>query len=225
MTLHEFCDDIVSIRNRLKDVSDDIEIEDNQIVYWLNQRRATYISDFPNKMLLNDQFYQDMGCIPLCRLGESECDNVTWSNDTLKFAPLPQLVFRPDMGDVLRINLVDKVTRIYYDSPAIIHSRISTPNGRNFNFGTIIGGSLYIIPAMKQWENFSIANLQVIAAEPNKVLKYKADGTTTEFNFFDDEYPCDPAVLAAIKLDILTKELKISMAMAPDDTNNSRDDL
>lgn len=223
MTLQEFTTDLLRIYERLKDVKDDVQLEPEQIVYWLNQRRASYISSFPSKMMLNDQYYQDMGCIPLCRLDPETCERVTWSVDSLKFDGLPQLVFRPDMDDVMRINLADKVTRIYYDTPAIIHSRLSTANGRNFNFGTIIGGNLYILPAIHQWENFNIANLQVIASEPQKVLKYNDDGSTSIFDFFTDDYPCDPGVLKQIKLEILTQELKIAMAMIRDDTNDSRD--
>lgn len=225
MTAVQFCDDIKEIRNRLHDVSDDIELENEQIMYWLNQRRSTYISSFPHKLLLNDFFYQDMGCVELCRLKQDECDNLTWGNDSLKFGAMPQLIFRPDMDDALRINLVNKVSRIYYTVPTLLQSRLSTTIGRNFNWATIIAGNLYVIPALKQWENFNVINLQVIAAEPEKVLKYNEDGTTREFDFYNDSYPCDPAVLEKIKYDILTKELKISMVMQPDTTNNSRDDL
>lgn len=221
MTGSEFCADIKRIYNRLHNVPFTTELDNRQIMYWLNQRRSKYIEQqySVNQMTLNDQFFQELkdgagdSCICMERVDKSDCDKVTYGCPSLRIK-IQDLVYLPDMASI-RVNMVDKITRIYYTTPDLLSSRLSTVMGQAFNWATVIPPYLYVIPSVKMMENFSMVNIRGIFHEPEKVA---------HFDFYNDNYPCPAGILADIKTDIMTKELRIASAMTSDSTNNMKDD-
>ena len=222
MTPVQFASNVQRIYNRLKDTSVSLELKDRQIIYWLDTKRALRIERTQaNKMLLNDWLFQDIGCVPLCRVDKAECDSITYGCNSLK-VDIDKLISLPDMAS-LRVNMVDKISRIYYTSPNLLKARLDSVMGRNFNWCTIIGNQLYIIPNPNMWENFAVVNIQGIFESPTTVTKYDQCVTKCGFDIYNDDYPAPAGMLDEITLDILTKELNIAMRMIADDTNDNRD--
>ena len=93
-------------------VTDDFIPSYAQISFIIDYKRAQYIKQDQNKNYFdNDQFYQDLGVIPMELVDKSECPNIPLDCNVLRSTLEIPALLRLDNRLALKISAIDKQSR------------------------------------------------------------------------------------------------------------------
>lgn len=196
--------------------SDDIDISDRQIAYWIAQTRALLIrQEFSNRGKINDAWIQhsiiefekvnnsiDPNCSPAC------CDDVYRSICTI-----PTTIQRGHNNGIISVLSVDKQTHYsetsYFRAAWHTASKYTAKQGRWY----IQGDHLYIIGKKP-------TKLMVSALYEDPELAPACDCDTSDCFTWDSDYPITMELAGRVS-EIILKKMSLSKSESKDIVNNA----
>lgn len=204
-------------------VSDDEAISDREVIYMFNYARGLEIQKILNSTYyINDEWIQDLGCIPLTTVDKAECCDIAWGCKVLRSVDkIPAALSSKDKDLYTFLGLIDKVTSIPLMPKAQAVNRKYSKYTSTQRVGYIYNNYLYILHD----DELEFVNLQGVFGDPREAGRFSdCDGSSCYTDKSD--YPIDQATLSMVYQRIFrSDEFKI-MGFAPTDQyNNARNDV
>ena len=215
--------------------SDDSKIDIRSIYYWINTKRALLIHrELEKSAFINPAFTQFIPCMNLISVDQNVavcCNGIPTSCTILRSElKLPKTI--PFKGNYGIISI---------SSPMILGKDIKLVDPKNFKyvgngrhnrrevFCTIIDDYIYIRTKADIMQNVTgkTVSIRLVAENPLDLSSYGlCDSTNTSTSCFseDTEYPLPDYLVATIKQMVLQDDLKITMTVPEDNSNNSSGD-
>jgi len=203
--------------------SDDERWNDYHVMWLINNYREEFI--YHNAYLHNPltpeidpQTVQDMGCLTLETVDQSECPELPWCCTVKKISNVPKVVDFPNMGGFTFVGAINKRTKYTYVTRETIQGRLELKFSKATNFWYMIGQSLYVVTQNPLLCHINIAG---VFTNPTEVCSYSQDGNTCCFNKDTDKYPVSRRMAADITHAILHNEIAEFLQTVPDESNDS----
>lgn len=232
-SIKEIADDLI-ITMGLR--SDDSKIDIRSIYYWINTKRSLLIHrDLEKSAFINPTFTQFIPCMNLISVDQNVavcCNDIPTSCTILRSElKLPKTI--PFKGNYGIISI---------SSPMILGKDIKLVDPKNFKyvgngrhnrleiFCTIIDDYIYVRTKADIMQNVAgkTVSIRLVAENPLDLSSYGlCDATNTSALCFseDSEYPLPDYLVATVKQMVLQDDLKITMTVPEDNSNNSSSDV
>ena len=229
-TLRAHTFDIIGIANRLGAVKRSETIDHRQIEKWIREYREKWVQDTfrRDKRLyysVRQSLVQDLGCILLDCVDQSECSGLPTGVFVSKaIIPAPMEI----EGALDYVGVIDKRTKFQIlQSPNDLAGKLAMPYSSKFVFAWRVGrNALYIATQDSEfYMDICYINVREIVADPTQACYKKSLSVATCcYDKVNDLYPATDEMMSDIRLQILTRELNISMQYLRDYTNDNQDD-
>jgi hypothetical protein len=199
----------------------DFRIEDSQLLYWCNQSRSKFISQAIQKgQELSDVWIQNITCLELIQVDESECCEVTTGCTVLR-----TVLQIPETVEVRANNMIIAVTKPNGD--IIARTNIVESKYARFSKYTkkkarwfLRNKYIYIIN-----EDFlESINISAIFESPSDLSLYTSCSGSTCFDL-DSAYPCSLKMADDIANYVFKSKVFPFMQMPQDNSNNANNDV
>jgi hypothetical protein len=199
----------------------DFRIEDSQILFWCNQSRSKFISQAVQKnQELSDVWIQNITCLELMQVDESECCEVTTGCTVLR-----TVLQIPETVEVRASNMIIAVTKPNGD--VIPRTNIVESKYARFSKYTkkkarwfLRNKYIYIIN-----EDFlESINISAIFETPSDLSLYTSCSGSTCFDL-DSSYPCSQKMADDITNYVFKAKVYPFMQMPQDNSNNANNDI
>jgi hypothetical protein len=205
-------------------ISDDFEIDDRQIKFWIKGKRAMYLRNLMDKNRDVEQiFIQDLGCVELELVDRAECCTVEADCDILRTAQELPVPIMPRNGDAFtRVGPIDKIKKAYNlvnfsASPYIANGRFNKKesfawyrNNRIYlksNFNKVFGKGIKYI------------NIQGVFEDPEAVRVFnQCDGSPCYTD--DSDFPMPIWLYEHMKREVIENP-RIMLSIIPDTSNDA----
>lgn len=197
----------------------DFRISDRQIAFWIDEFRATLISQALDKRQdVSDIWIQPISCLSLVSVDKSECCEVTTDCEVLRTElQLPNTIESKGDNTILRVvapngDLISKTT--VYAVPYSGNSKYV----KNKNKWYLKNGYIYIIneePVLLDY-----ITVYGIWDTPSDLTSFTACDGGTCYSYTDN-YPCSKRMAETITDMVLKKKVYPFIQLPQDTTNNS----
>ncbi len=199
--------------------SDDAQVSDRQVAYWINQDRATLLSQIlSNGKTIPDIYMQHLECIQLECLDTAECCEIETCERVLRSTQkIPETIHRNNRNSIFAVSSPDKT--IGFSETNFIRQR--TNKYSKYTGGKprwfIKNGYLYLTNT-KVLEYVSLSG---IFEDPTEALLFSTCEGEPCWTW-DDEYPITGAIASVITKKILTERLAPLKQGLNDENNDAR---
>lgn len=209
-------------------LSDDLDIDNRQVIYKLNTQRALWTRNEYNKpgRILDPYLIQSLGCVELEVADASDCPELPVGCSILKTkCEIPKTIELHNRSAITKVGPIDKLD--YFFSFVPYQQAIFSGNGKfngNSIFAFIHNKRMYFKVNSAQQKLLRRVNIMGIFEDPTKISEFCNTNGTPCFSM-DDEYPISNWMIPFVKEQII-KELIMSMQIPEDNSNdaNSNED-
>lgn len=223
LTLQSMVDSIIRTARAGGVPTDDEKWNDYHIMWLINNYREEFI--YHNAYLhgsftpdIDEQIVQDLGCVPLETVDQSECPTLPWCCTVKKVSNLPKVVDFPDMAGLTFVGAINKRTNYNYVPRETLEARMSLRFSGVTTFWYMVGQSLYVVSQNPLLCNINIAG---VFTDPTAVCKFTNGGNPCCFNKDTDFYPVSRRMAQDIQHSIEANEIKEFLQTVGDEQNNS----
>jgi hypothetical protein len=209
-------------------ISDDVDISLEHILYHLNNQRALWIRNEYNKpgRKIDQHLIQDLGCIKIIEVDAAEC--CTISSDCIALRTekkIPALIELHSGPALERVGPVNKLEPPYSLSSSNVASykKYNKYTGNDIQ-ALLLNDYIYLIIPNPLQQNLEYINVRAVIANPADWINFKCDSTGTNCFSYDDEYPINNWMIPYIKEQILA-QFGMSLQIPKDEDNNAKDNL
>jgi hypothetical protein len=199
--------------------SDDNQVSDRQVAYWINQDRATLLAQLLSVgKAIPDTLIQHLECVQLECLDPAECCEIDTCERVLRSTQrIPDTIHRNNRNTILSVSSPDKTVGFtetnYIRQRSNKHSKYTGHKPRWF----IKNGYLYLTNT-KELEYVSLSG---IFDDPTEALLFtQCDGTPCWT--WDDEYPITNRLAGIITTKVLQEKLGLVQKALNDENNDAR---
>ena len=211
-------EDVVwDVREIVKAIEDDSDLEDLWIIHKINSWRETLLEqEFKRSREVNPDWLQRTGMLPVEKTSAADDPKITNNSVTLGKMIIPPVAKLPDDMGVYQISGASAIQTF---EPAtfqklMLLAQYGQVEENGFGYYTRIGTTIYLLPIILR------ASAILILKDPTDLNKDE----NGEFNW-KDEYPLDTPTLQRAIISFLTTEMAIYAGSIADVLNNSADDL
>lgn len=221
-TTNEIVFDILEDLNS-QHISDDIDVDERQIIHKLNIQRSLWIRNELNKpgRTIDPFTVQSLGCVELELADSSDCPDLPVGCSVLRTkCDIPKTVELHNRNAITKVGSIDKLD--YFFSFVPYQQAIFSGNGK-YNkdsiFAFIHGKRMYFKVNSMQQKLLRKVNIMGIFEEPTAIDQFCNQNGAPCFSK-DDEYPLSSWMLPFVKEQIL-KSLVQSIQMPEDRINDA----
>lgn len=213
-------------------ISDDIDIDERQIMYLWNIQRALWISNEYNKpgRTIDSDIEQDLGCVELVLASPYECCDIDL-DDQCKVLRTKEKIPKPlNLNIGLAITRVAPVNKILTNKNVFSFVPYNTIDVQTSNkytgrstYSFYLNGYVYIITSQNWVKLLKYINIRGVFEDPEEVKNFNnCDGSSC----YDDNsaYPMPGKYIAYIR-DYVIEGLLRSLSIPKDEQNNAKDDV
>lgn len=215
ITLSHLISDIRDISNSGSN-SIDFRISDENITYWINQVRATLITqELDKRQPIMDEWIQTIPCVELEQVDSSECCDIETGCVLLKSKlPIPDTIDTSEPNTILSVHGLDQ-TQIHKGNRfRAKYKKFNRWTGKNRSW-YLKDSYLYIINDLLL-EKVSIS---AIFEDPSELEAFECEGVSC-FDPLTTRYPLSNK-LASVVTDIVIKTKVLPFLQFPQDTTNN----
>ena len=221
-TTNEIVYDILEDLNS-QHISDDIDVDERQIIHKLNVQRSLWIRNELNKpgRTIDPATVQSLGCVELELADASDCPDLPLGCSLLRTkCEIPKTVELHNRNAITKVGSIDKLD--YFFSFVPYQQAIFSGNGK-YNkesiFAFLHSNRMYFKVNKAQQKLLRKVNIMGIFEEPSVIEKFCNQDGSTCFSK-DDEYPLSSWMLPFVKEQILKNFIQ-SMQMPEDRINDA----
>lgn len=221
MTYNEIIYDIMEVISQ-NQISDDIDIDERQIIYNFNRQRELWINneyDKPGRQI-DPVLIQSLGCVSLVLVDESECCNIDTGCKILRTSKeIPKPIVFKD-GIELRVGS-PKLTNVPFSvkninqMPYLMYNKYT----KNMMYAFYHNNYLYFKSNDNMYNMLDTVKIWGVFADPDKAQSFEDCNQTNCFSY-DDEYPIKGKLYPYIKGEVLKQ---FGIKQIKDEENNSKD--
>lgn len=222
-TYNELIYDVLElIRNH--QLSDDLDIDERQIVFQINTLRTEWIKNNLNKngKVTDSNIESDLGCVKLILADPSECCNINSECHILRTEQKIPTFIKLNSGlAITRIGTINKTSipfsiKSYAEIPYQSYNKYD-----NFVYTFYLNEYIYFITKNNVFNLLDYVNIRGILQDPTKAMDFnKCDGSPC-FSY-DQEYPMNTDMWRSIRAEILNT-LSASMQIPKQVDNDAED--
>jgi hypothetical protein len=227
MTLNELIYDVAeSVRSI---ISDDSELDNRRIAFWIKNQRAKYLRQEVNKpyRIVDQRVSQDLGPVQLQVTNSISVPGVTIPISKMIMSTtilLPNTIeqyTKPTFTRIGSLDLVDRRFNLidYSQAPYVGNGRL---NSTQF-FVFLIGRRMYVVSNKNnaKWKGLKYLNIQGVFEDPEEAenLKKSIGNRSTDFSW-DEYYPLGDWMIPLLKEEIKKTDLR-QFIVPKDDTNDA----
>lgn len=215
MVLSEIIADIRDIASSGSDPID-FRISDENIIFWINQVRATLISQsIQKRTTFTDSWIQTIGCLKMQQTDKSECCEATTNCFLLKSVkPLPNTIETDDNNLVLSVHGIDGTEITKTNQFRYKYKKFNKFTGNRKGW-FLRDNFLYIIND----DLLSTVSVQGVFENPTELDQFVTCENIPCFNRDTTPYPIS-SKMASIITDIVVKTKVLPFLQFPRDTAN-----
>jgi len=209
-------------------ISDDIEIDERQIIYHINNQRALWLKREMEKpgAEIDQNIEQDLGCVELTTADSAECCDIESGCVLLRTKKkIPKtLKFGSSENNITRVGPVDKITTPFNFVP--YGRAVYSGHGKytkDLIYAYLLNDYIYIKTSDKIAQLMEYINVRGVFEDPTAVSAFIDCDNQSCFSL-DDEYPIHTYIIPYIKEQILN-QLGMAMKFPKDDSNDSNEIL
>lgn len=192
-----------------------------QIEFWIRSTRNFLITKAVEKSTaVLATFEQDLGCVPLVDVDQSECPDFVWGEEVKK-CTIPKILDIKNNEGLTFFGLVDKRTRIYVPESNygnLDDYRRFKPYPNKDRVGYMIGGETIYIKGQGV-SKLCAVNVRGIFDDPTLAVYYKENGTPCAYDKNADSYPL-PTDLEQVMNQMIFQNYISPVANVPRDKTN-----
>jgi len=204
-------------------ISDDIDIDERQIMYKFNVQRSLWVRNELNKTgrTIDPFTVQSLGCVDLEVADTSDCPDLPVGCSILRTkCEIPKTVELHNRNAITKVGSVDKLN--YFFSFVSYQQAIFSGNGKyngNSVFAFLHNNRMYFKVNGAQKKLLRKINIMGIFEDPKAVSNFcKQDGTVCYSK--DDQYPISSWMLPFIKEQVVNQFIK-NLQLPEDNTNDA----
>lgn len=221
MTYNEIIYDLLEVIERFQ-ISDDVDIDERQIIFNFNRQRELWINNTYNKpgIQIDPVLIQGLGCVSLTLVDEAECCNVDTGCKILRTSkPIPKPIVFKD-GIELRIG-TNKLTNVPFSIKNISQMPYLAYNKYTANMMYVFYHNNYLYFKSKDniYNFLESVKIWGVFADPEQAASFEDCGITNCFSY-DDEYPIKGDLYPYIKGEVLKQ---FGIKENKDNENNAQD--
>lgn len=226
-TYNEIAYDIIELLKN-NQISDDVDISLEHVLYHVNNQRALWIRNEYNKpgRKIDQHLVQDLGCLRIIEVDAAECCSVSTDCIALRTEKkIPALIELHSGSALQRVGPVNKLAIPY----SVTTGTVSSFNLHNKYTGqdiqaVFLNDYIYLIIPNPSQQGLEYINVRAIIANPADMVEFRCDDSGDPCFSYDDEYPINNWMLPYIKEQIL-QQFGMSIQLPKDDDNNAKDNL
>jgi hypothetical protein len=226
-TYNQIAFDILEILKN-NQISDDVDISLEHILYHVNNQRALFLRNEYNKpgRKIDQHLVQDFGCLKLVEVDAAECCSVELGCIALrtekKIPPLLELHNGPAL---VRVGPVNKLASPYsvVDPNRVSFNKHNKYSGSDIQI-VLLNDYLYVVTDNPVYQTLEYINARGVVANPEDMQNFKCDLNGTACFSYDDEYPINNWMLPYAQEQILQK-FGVSLQMPKDNDNNAKENI
>lgn len=207
-------------------ISDDVDISLEHIMYHVNNQRALWLRNEMNKSgrSIDSHIIQDLGCLEITEVDAAECCSVTSDCIALrtkkKLPPFIELHDRPAVTYVGPVNKINQPFPLISQGKAsyILHNKFT---GNNL-YAILLNDYIYLLTKNPIYQGIDYINVRGVVADPNDLLDFRCDSEGTPCFSYEDEYPINNWMIPYIKEQVL-QQFGMSLQIPKDNDNNAKD--
>lgn len=197
---------------------------DRQIADFIRSCRSFLIyADQSKRQSVNVGFVQDMGCVPMQRIDQADCDNYEWGQYVRKVT-IPQVIDLPENMGLVFFGMIDKRTTIYL--PSVLYGSLNDAlplNPYRDYEAYQIGQTIYVRSKNSdKAEKLCAVNIRGIFSDPTLVSCCDADGNEKCFDWDATPYPIPPHLEVPLYQMVNDRFINPQAAMAPNTTPDDK---
>lgn len=224
-TYNEISFDILEILKN-NQISDDVDISLEHIMYHVNNQRALWLRNEINKSgrSIDSHIIQDLGCLEITEVDAAECCSITSDCIALrtkkKLPPFIELHNGPAVTYVGPVNKMDQPFPLISQgkAPYILHNKFT---GNNL-YAVLLNDYIYLLTKNPIYQGIDYINVRGVVADPNDLLDFRCDSEDTPCFSYEDEYPINNWMIPYIKEQVL-QQFGMSLQIPKDNDNNAKD--
>lgn len=226
-TLNEIAYDLLSIVR--PQLSDDTELDERQIKFWIHNQRALWIRNEMNKNRTIDADIIQTLCAELECVDASDCCHIDLGCPILRIKKkLPKTMEMHNKQAIVRVGPVNKKSQpfsfVEYDRVPYLTSARFTGNSI---FAFLHDEYIYIYTKDPRYANLAAITIRGVFEDPTEAAMFKNCDDGTPCYSDDEEYPLKAWMIPALKQSILKSNLFIAAqaeVQQSDDANNAKSD-
>jgi hypothetical protein len=221
MTLYEIGYDILKMA-RGSNISRSETISLRQVFFWINGYRAKLIKQQIDKGNIDDAWIQEMSCLELSVRDRGECPStmtLTSGCAVLRTVlEIPQTIKGKNMDGLLFVGSIDgKPYQII--TPQRYSFITSKPYSGRDTYAYRKGNYIYIMNNLP----LKYVSLHGIFSDPTQLSTYINNCSSTVcYNVRTEDYPVNMEMLDTIRMMIMEREMKMTIALPSDKDNDSQ---
>lgn len=220
---------IISIADGMSK-SDDTKYSIRQVIFWIKIYFSDILADELEKkkqgimnFKIDPYFINDLGCVPLEQADEADCDCAKSGCTVLRTPILPKFVSIFGKSMITYIGNINKQEPFTFT----IAENVKGQSQNRFTSQTFMAylknDRVYaVIPKSKADSILSCINIQGITEDVTAVVQQCGENTRVDtcFDLWSEDVPIPEKYIRRITLDILQKEMGISMQITADKIND-----
>jgi len=226
-TYNEVAYDIIELL-KSNQISDDVDISLEHVLYHVNNQRALWIRNEYNKpgRKIDQHLVQDLGCLEVVEVDAAECCSITTDCIALRTKKkIPALIELHNGPALIRVGPVNKLAAPY----SVTTGTVSNYRKHNKYTGNdiqavFLNDYIYLVIPDPELQGLQWINARVIIANPADMVDFRCDSAGTPCFSYDDEYPINNWMLPYIKEQIL-QQFGMSLQLPKDNDNNAKDNV
>lgn len=227
MTYNQIAFDILELLKN-NQISDDVDISTEHIMYHVNIQRALWIRNEYNKpgRNIDPSIVTDLGCLRLIEVDAAECCSITTGCIALRTEKkIPGLIEFHNKPGIVRVGPTNKLLPGYSISTTET-SGFKTHNKYSGNDiqAVYLNNYIYVVIPDPIYQGLDYINVRAIIENPEDVVNFLCDSTGSPCFSYDDEYPVKSWMIPYIKEQVLM-QFGHSLQMPKDNDNNAKDNL
>jgi len=227
-TLNEIAYDLLTIVK--PQVSDDNDIELEQIKFWIHNQRALWIRNELNRIRSIDASIQQTLCADLELVDASDCCGVDLCSDILRTKKkIPKSIELHAKEAITRVGPVNKTKRPF---SYINYSQVPWIGNGKFNtkmiYAFLHDEYMFILPKNPKYNKMDKTIIRGVFEDPTLIAAFNDCDSNTPCYTDDDDYPIKNWMIPALKEAILKSNLMIASQAEQalgDDSNNAKSDV
>lgn len=227
MTYNEIAYDILEILKG-NQISDDVDISLEHILYHLNQQRALWIRREYNKpgRHIDQHLIQDLGCVELELIDAADCCDITTDCYVLRTKKvIPAFLELHSGSAVTRVGSINKTSKPYsFTSLARASVAFYSKYGKNQVYAFLLNDYMHIISQNPKIKLMDHINIRGVIANPTDIIDFKCDITGNACFSYENEYPINNWMLPLMKEQIIN-QFGVSLSIPKDNDNNAKNNI
>jgi hypothetical protein len=224
-TYNEIAFDILEILKG-NQISDDVDISLDHILYHVNNQRALWLRNEYNKpgRKIDQHLAQDLGCLKIIEVDAAECCSVELGCIALRTEKkIPPFIELHNGPAIVRVGPVNKLAKPYtlVDANRVSFNKFNKYTGSDIQ-AVLLNDYMYIVTDNPALQSLEWINIRGVVANPAHMEDFRCDKHGTPCFSYDEEYPINNWMIPYIKDQIL-QQFGISLQMPKDNDNNVKD--